>query len=70
MAKKQTDREKVEAVFSNPLLSETEARHLLDVSGVIVRSRFPSLVPVKRRKAKVTKLVPPQEDMAPEVSER
>ena len=51
MAKKISDRERVEQVFMS--CPQTEAAHLLDLAGVIVRSRFPGTPPVKRgRKAK------------------
>ena len=51
MARKQTDREKLEQVFANA--TEADARHLLDVASVIVRARFPQNAVAKRtRKAK------------------
>ena len=52
MARKQTDREKLEQVFANA--TEVDARHLLDVASVIVRARFPQNAVAKRtRKAKL-----------------
>lgn len=49
--RQQTDRERIEAVFV--AATEEDARHLLDIAHVIVRSRFPQKEPAKRtRKAK------------------
>ena len=59
MAKKLTERDKLESVFSNPLLSEVEARHLLDLAGVIVRSRFPGTGPAKRGRKAKPQVAPP-----------
>ena len=57
MARKITDREKLEQVFVNA--TETECRHLLDLAAVIVRSRFPQKEATKRpRKAKAQQPLP------------